>query len=121
MRFFALLLVAGALGTGARYALSLAALRFLGAASWGTLLVNVAGTFLLALVATLASAKGLDGEARRIVGVGFCGALTTFSTFALEADELWRRSPSGAALYVGANLVLGAGAVLLGRWLALKQ
>ncbi len=55
---------------------------------YATLLVNVLGSFLLALAYT-----GLSGQAellRALIGAGFCGAFTTFSTFILETVILWR-------------------------------
>ena len=66
-----------------------APLRFLtaqlldGRLPWGTMLVNVVGAFLLGLVTGL----GLDAEAVALFGTGFCGALTTYSAFAVQAYE----------------------------------
>ena len=68
---------------------------------WATLLVNVAGSFLLA-----AAFGGLPPDAeltRALVGSGFCGALTTFSTFILETCILFRSGQRKRAL---ANLLL---------------
>lgn len=47
---------------------------------WGTITVNVAGSFLLGLL----TGAGLTGEALAFLGIGFCGGLTTYSTFALQ-------------------------------------
>ena len=70
---------------------------------WGTLLVNVAGSFVLGLC----SGWSLDGEELALVGVGFCGALTTYSSFAVHTAELGcRRGAAYAALTLG--LALGA-------------
>jgi CrcB protein len=72
-----------ALGAPLRFALG----RLLdGRLPWGTVAVNVAGSFLLGLASGLA----LTGAAMALVGVGFCGALTTYSTFAVQA---WERGP----------------------------
>lgn len=90
-----------------------APLRFLTArwldGEWplGTLLVNVAGSFLLGLC----SGWSLDGQALALVGVGFCGALTTYSSFAVQTVELGRRR--GAA-YAVVTLGLALGACALG-------
>ncbi len=83
--------------------------RWLGAPR-GTFAVNVAGSFVLGAV--LASA---GPQVVALVGVGFCGALTTYSTFALEAAELPR---ARAAAYAAATLVCGAAAALAGSLLA---
>ena len=123
MKTFLFLLAAGALGTAARYGLTLwiqngpgARLEF----PLATLLINVAGSFALGLVAMLALHKWLSPELKTIVGTGFCGAFTTFSTFELEASALLKRSPPQFYFYVGGNLVLGFVAVLTAQWLALK-
>lgn len=97
-----LVLLAGALGAVLRYLVS-----FL---PWGVLAVNVVGSFIAGLA--LAS---LTGEWQLVVLTGFCGGLTTFSTFSVETvqaavDGAWRR----AVLSVGLNLVLGIGAAALG-------
>lgn len=130
MPTFLLLLLAGAAGTAARYGLTLGIQHFwraqLGPATVlnvfpiGTLVINVVGSFLLAFVTTLALKGAVKPEMRLILGTGFCGAFTTFSTFELEA-EAWMRTHAGAAsLYIFGNLVLGFAAILAGRALALK-
>ena len=74
---------------------------------WGTLLVNVTGSFLLGLC----SGWALDGEALAFLGVGFSGALTTYSSFAVRTAELGQRR--GAA-YAAVTLGLALGACALG-------
>ena len=78
---------------------------------WGTLLVNVAGSFVLGLC----TGWSLDGEDLALVGVGFCGALTTYSSFAVQTAELGGRR--GAA-YATITLGLALGACALGFVLA---
>lgn len=81
--------------------------------------VNVIGSFVLALVVFLALEGRVSQEVRIAVGTGFCGAFTTFSTFALETDALVTRGAwLEVTLYVIGNLALGFIAVLLGRALA---
>lgn len=77
----------------------------------GTILVNVAGSFVLgALVGS-----ALDGRWAALVGVGFCGALTTFSTLALEIwGALSERRHAEAVLNVALSLALGIGAAWVG-------
>ncbi|MBP6995787.1 MAG: CrcB family protein [Phycicoccus sp.] len=77
----------------------------------GTLTVNVVGSFLLGLLA----GWGVHGNSLALVGVGFCGALTTFSTLALEIWEAFDEGPRRLALInVVASLTLGVGAAALG-------
>jgi fluoride exporter len=76
---------------------------------WATLLVNVAGAFVLGLVAA-------RGFRRALIGQGFCGALTTFSTFQLELLQMLDDDRIGLALaYAAVSLALGVGAAELGR------
>lgn len=81
-----------------------------------TLLVNVTGSFLLAFLATLTLQGRLSGTWLLTLGTGFCGAFTTFSTFELDADGLLKSGQFAyTLLYVGGNLFLGYGALLLGQ------
>lgn len=84
-----------------------------GAFPWGTLAVNVAGCLLLGAL----SGAGLaaTGPAMTLLGTGFCGALTTYSTFGYETVRLAERGAGfAAAANVLLNVVAGLGAVLLG-------
>lgn len=73
---------------------------------WGTLVVNVVGSFVLGLLVALS----VDGDPFALLGVGFCGGLTTYSAFAVQTSRLGRR---GAA-YAVATIVLSVGAAALG-------
>ena len=75
---------------------------------WGTLAVNVTGAFALGLLA------GAGEVTTVILAGGALGSLTTFSTLAVEAVELWRRNRRRAAVYVTASLVGGVAAAYLG-------
>jgi CrcB protein len=129
------MMIAGGLGAGARYGLTLAVQNWLagaGARGWlghflgttfplGTLVINVAGAFLLALVTMLALQEAVPPELRLIVGTGFIGAFTTFSTFELEAHGLLSGGQwTQASVYILGNLLLGFVAVMLGGMLALR-
>jgi len=82
---------------------------------WGTVAVNLAGSFLLGFVVQASLIGNWTGELRLFVAVGFLGAFTTFSTFAFEALELLRSGQVLEALaYAGLNLVLGLLLVALG-------
>lgn len=77
----------------------------------GTLAVNVLGSLVLGLVA----GAGVDGSRMALVGTGFCGALTTFSTLALELqDAFGDERPRDAVVNVLLHLALGVGAAWLG-------
>lgn len=92
-----LLLVAlgAALGAPARYLTDQAVQARAGAVyPWGTLTVNVVGSFLLGLVAGWPAGPGLAA----LVGTGFCGALTTYSTFSYETLRLLEGGSRPAAL-----------------------
>jgi CrcB protein len=80
---------------------------------WGTLGVNVTGSFLLGLLAAVAPTWLLE-----LAGSGLCGALTTFSTFSFETVRLVEQGRVRPALLnVGASVGLGLAAAALGWWL----
>ena len=73
------------------------------ACTWQALLVvNTAGAGLFGLVLSAARSGDLSADATTVLGVGFCGALTTFSSFALETRSLgWRWGSLYAAVTIG--------------------
>lgn len=80
---------------------------------WGTLLVNVAGSFLLGLIVYEIATRGrIPDAARLFVSTGFVSSFTTYSTFAGETVAL---DPQLAALNVVGNYALGFAAVVLAR------
>ncbi|WP_043502173.1 fluoride efflux transporter CrcB [Georgenia sp. SUBG003] len=83
---------------------------------WGTLVVNVAGSFVLGFVAGGAVAGGVSDAVVAAAGTGFCGALTTYSTFGYETARL---RESGSRLYVLLNITLSLAAGLAAAWLGL--
>ena len=121
MTFTTVLVVAlgGALGTMARYLLSLAALPISGTLPWGTILINVSGSFLIGFVGTLTLSQGrypIPEAARLFVMVGFCGGFTTFSSFSLQTLDLLRAGALGrAAVNVGGSVLLCLVAVAIGH------
>jgi CrcB protein len=115
------LAAAGALGTLARYGLTGLVHRVDGVSfPWGTLTVNVLGCFLAGLLWTLFEGHWpVSAETRVVVMVGFMGAFTTFSAYAVETGELLRSAEwTYAAANVIFNNVIGLGALLAGRALA---
>jgi CrcB protein len=67
---------------------------------WGTLAVNLAGSFLLGLLATGATVHAVPGSVTALLGTGLCGALTTYSTFAYETVRL---ATTRTRFYAAAN------------------
>jgi CrcB protein len=109
----------GALGSVARYACSGVAVRWLGAGfPYGTLFVNVTGSFTIGLLAALVATDvrpTLGADARAFLLVGVLGGFTTFSSFSLETLNLARSGALGPAiLNVAGSVVLCLVAVSLG-------
>ena len=109
--------IGGALGSMARYACSSWAAHAVGETfPWGTLLVNVAGSFIIGFFATLTGPDGrwiLPPDARLFVTVGVCGGYTTFSSFSLQTLNLVRNGEVAAAL---GNVVGSVVLCLLSVW-----
>ena len=105
-----------ALGGGARYLVSLwAAARGWTAFPWATLIVNVAGCFLIMLIVTVATATTLSTNLRLFLTTGIMGGLTTYSTFDYETTKfLQDGAPVSALANVGATLIACFVAGLLG-------
>lgn len=116
MARFLLICFGGALGTGARYAIFVWAARVIGTGfPYGTLLVNVVGSFLLGFLMQLSlSTQIVGGDARLILGTGILGGFTTYSTFNYETLTLLREGSWGIAAANTAGTLIGclaAGAV----------
>ena len=86
---------------------------------WGTFIVNVTGSFLLGMIAAAGVHGGLDDEVVALGGVGFCGALSTYSTFGYETLRLLEGDARWVALAnVVVSVTAGIAAAALGWWLA---
>jgi CrcB protein len=112
--------VGGALGAASRYVVSVAAVRWVGASfSWGTLIVNLMGCFLVGYGFTMGIRRGgLTPHARLLLMTGLLGALTTFSTYSIETFQFVVDRRYGlAATSVVANNVGGFVMTALGMWL----
>jgi CrcB protein len=108
-------LIAGGVGAVLRYALSRALPVRPGHLPGGILIVNVVGSALAGALIGLAERAAIDGDLRLVLITGFCGGLTTFSTWSVETIELvdggrWR----AAILNVVMTLVLGVAAAVGG-------
>jgi fluoride exporter len=112
--------IGGALGAVGRHMVGAHMLRMLGSGfPWGTLTVNVAGSFVLgALIETMALRWSVGPELRAFLTVGVLGAFTSFSAFSLDVAVLSGRSAMiPAALYVIASVSLSIFALFFGLWL----
>jgi CrcB protein len=89
---------------------------------YGTLIVNVIGSFLAGFVLVFTHRNAHDDVIRLALVTGFCGAFTTFSAFAYESvDYLWQGAAFPLVVNVVANNVLSLGAAGLGIVLAGKR
>ena len=115
----------GAVGTGVRYLVSIWAPRFLGPGfPYGTLAVNVAGSFLLGAIMHLGLAtQAISPTLRLVLGTGVMGGFTTYSTFNYETmqyfqDGAWAMGALNIAATLALCLVAGVLGLAGARWLA---
>ncbi|MFI4934068.1 MAG: fluoride efflux transporter CrcB [Caulobacterales bacterium] len=110
--------IGGALGSVARYGLSSLVAQWFGETfPWGTIIVNVTGSFVIGFFATLTGPDGrvlVAPDARQFVMIGVCGGYTTFSSFSLQTLNLVRE---GEIAYAGANIGVSVAACLFAVWL----
>lgn len=121
MKHLILVATGGAIGASLRYLTGIAALRWFGANfPWGTLMVNVIGSFAMGVLAEFIVRKlGASNELRLLLMTGLLGGYTTFSAFSLDAILLIERGAYSAATgYILANVVGSILALLLGLMLA---
>jgi fluoride exporter len=104
-------LIAAAVGAPCRYLLdSFVQARDRTDFPWGTCVVNLSGSFVLGLVTGLALYHAFPEDARLVLGTGFCGAYTTFSTFTFETLRL---AEGGRVKLAARNVVVNTGGGLL--------
>ena len=111
--------IAGGLGSMSRFLLGNWAARAWGdkvSLPVGTLVVNVLGSLLIGLLVAVFATRGeLDSRWRMVLGIGFLGGFTTYSSFALQTVGLLEdRSLASAAWYVGLTLLCAGLACFLG-------
>jgi len=111
--------IGGALGSMARFWLANAMAVWAGAEfPWGTLLINVLGSFVISFFGMLTGTFprfAVPYEARVFVTVGLCGGFTTFSSFSLQTVDLFRTGEAmRAGLYVATSVTLCLAACALG-------
>lgn len=112
----------GALGTVARCWFAVWMLPLSRTLPWGTITINILGSFLIGFFGTLTLAGGrhpLPETARLFVMVGFCGGFTTFSSFSLQTLDLLRNGAwTRALLNIALSVLLCLAAVAVGHALA---
>ena len=109
----------GALGALARHGVNVAAVHAFGHGfPWGTLIVNILGSFLMgALIGLLGQFWQPSDTVRIFMVTGFLGAFTTFSTFSLDAVTLWGRGEVWyAGSYMLGSVILSVAALMAGLW-----
>lgn len=113
--------IGGATGALARFGVNHAAIKLWGADfPWGTMIVNVLGSFLMGLIIVkFAHMDGVPATLKTFVVTGFLGAFTTFSTFSLDFATLWERGDAlNAFAYMAASVILSISALFLAFWFA---
>lgn len=110
--------IGGALGSVARFWFSGVVARQIGETfPWGTILVNVSGSFVIGFFATLTNPGGrwfVPAGFRQFFMIGICGGYTTFSSFSLQTLNLME---DGEWLYAGGNVVFSVILCLAAVWL----
>ena len=114
---FALLAVGAVAGAFLRYKMAESPIMF-GIPPANIMIINVVGSFILDAFSILLAFWNLDARYTFLVAVGYCGSLTTMSSFALETSTLIENKQyGGMAVNIIANVGLSRGAVLAGRML----
>ncbi len=109
MKILLFIAAGGAMGAVGRYAVMVGASQWLGVGfPYGTVIINVVGSFLLgALIEVMALTWSASEEMRVFLVVGVLGAFTTFSSFSMDTVVLMQRGElSLAALYVAGSVIL---------------
>ncbi|QKC97013.1 fluoride efflux transporter CrcB [Mesorhizobium sp. NZP2298] len=115
-----LVVVGGGIGAGIRHLTNMGALRLVGPNyPWGTMAINIVGSFAMGLFIATMARRGGTNEVRLFVATGILGGFTTFSAFSLDFATLWERGATLLAFGYALASVIGAIiALFLGLWLA---
>lgn len=104
----------GAVGAVLRYLIGLLPMNPENGFPIKTLLINLAGSFTIGMIAALAAKNAMNPKLVVFLKAGVCGGFTTFSSFALETQQLTQKGESGMAfLYVLLSVLLGVSMVFL--------
>lgn len=112
--------IGGAIGSMARYGIGgLVSNKFGGSFPWGTLVVNVSGSFIIGILGALTAPEGKMNPQSRVFATqllitGVCGGYTTFSSFSLQTFNLLR---DREWLYAGGNVLLSVLLCMIAVWL----
>ncbi|MGL3212909.1 fluoride efflux transporter CrcB [Bradyrhizobium sp. BR 1433] len=109
VQLLAAVAIGGSLGSVARYLVAIGAGRLVGTEfPWGTLVINIVGSFLIGVFAEAFALSWNASQAMRVfLTVGICGGFTTFSTFSLDAIVLMQRGELwSAGTYIAASVAL---------------
>ena len=109
VQLLAAVAIGGSLGSVARYLVAIGAGRLVGTEfPWGTLVINIVGSFLIGVLAESFALSWNASQAIRVfLTIGICGGFTTFSTFSLDAIVLMQRGELwSAGAYIAASVAL---------------
>lgn len=119
MTSYLLVFLGAGIGGALRHGVNLGCARFCGISfPWGTLTVNIVGSFLMGLLVGWLAFKGGQSwsqHLRLFLATGILGGFTTFSSFSLDAILIWERGQAGTALtYIAASVILALGGLVTG-------
>ena len=117
MKMILMVAMGGAIGSSFRYLVGVAATRFLGIGfPWGTMIVNITGSFIMGvLIALLALRFSVGNEVRAFLAIGVLGGFTTFSSFALDVVSLYEKKQYFASMgYISISVMGSILALFLG-------
>ncbi|MCP4933964.1 MAG: fluoride efflux transporter CrcB [bacterium] len=117
MKMILMVALGGAIGSSFRYLVGVTATRLFGMGfPWGTLIVNIVGSFLMgALIVLLALRFSVSNEIRAFLAIGVLGGFTTFSSFALDIVSLYEKKQYLASMgYMSVSVICSILGMFLG-------
>jgi CrcB protein len=117
---YAIVFLGAGIGGALRHGVNLGAFRYIGPGlGYGTIIVNIVGSFLMGALSAYFAFKGQAAQPWRLfMTTGILGGFTTFSAFSLDAALLYERGEIGtAALYVAASVIVSIAALFAGMFI----